>query len=161
MLSWIRKVTSELFTWIVLLDPAGAVLVHLFGFLRQHGVLQVGSVETHGKPAHTSDGKHAVTCWAKQKKSRESEFKHLHLWPSHIELVEDVFLHARGGGGRQSHHRHVGELLTQFVQPLVVWTEIMAPLGRKVKTVGSLKMAVAKNSSILRIMCRGEAGERT
>lgn len=51
----------------MLLDPAGAVLVHLFGFLRQHGVLQVGSVETHGKPAHTSDGKYAVTVGRKQK----------------------------------------------------------------------------------------------
>lgn len=41
---------SEIFTWVVLLDPADAILIHLFGFLGQHSVLQVRSVETHGKP---------------------------------------------------------------------------------------------------------------
>lgn len=40
---------TELFTWVVLLDPADAVLVNLFGFLGQNGVLEVCSVETHGK----------------------------------------------------------------------------------------------------------------
>lgn len=44
-----RKSTSELFTWVVLLDPADAVLVDLFGFLGQHRILQVCSVETHGE----------------------------------------------------------------------------------------------------------------
>lgn len=38
------------------LDPADAIFIHLFGFLGQHGVLQVGSVETHRKP-ETSAGK--------------------------------------------------------------------------------------------------------
>lgn len=52
----------------------------------------------------------------------------VHLWPSHIELVENVFLNARGGGGCQGHHRHFGELLTQFMQLFVVWAEIVAPL---------------------------------
>ena len=52
----------------------------------------------------------------------------VHLWPSHIQLVEDVFLNTGGGSGRQGHHQHVGELLTQFVQPFVVWAEIVAPL---------------------------------
>ena len=44
------KSSSELLTWVVLLDPADAVLVNLFGFLRQHSVLQVYSVEAHVKP---------------------------------------------------------------------------------------------------------------
>jgi len=38
-------------TGIVLLDPANAVLIHFLGFLGQHGVLQVGSIEAHGEPA--------------------------------------------------------------------------------------------------------------
>lgn len=53
---------------------------------------------------------------------------YVHLRPGHIELVEDVFLNTGGGSGCQGHHRHFGELLTQFMQPLVVWTEIVAPL---------------------------------
>lgn len=40
---------AELFTWVVLLDPADAVLINFFGFLGQHGVLEVCSVEAHGK----------------------------------------------------------------------------------------------------------------
>ena len=34
-----RKNCSELLTWVVLLDPADAVLINLFGFLGQHSVL--------------------------------------------------------------------------------------------------------------------------
>lgn len=34
----------------MLLDPADAILVHLFRFFGQHRVLQVCPVETHGKP---------------------------------------------------------------------------------------------------------------
>lgn len=41
----------------MLLDPVNAVLVDLFGFLGQHGVLQVCSVEAHGKPKNIEDGK--------------------------------------------------------------------------------------------------------
>lgn len=52
----------------------------------------------------------------------------VHLWTSHIELVEDVFLNTGCSGGCQGHHRHFGELLTQFMQPFVVWAEIVAPL---------------------------------
>lgn len=62
------------------------------------------------------------------KSETEPEMGHVHLRPSHIQLVEDVFLNTGGGSGCQGHHRHAGELLTQFVQPLVVWTEIVAPL---------------------------------
>lgn len=54
--------------------------------------------------------------------------EHVHLWPSHIQLVEDVFLNAGGGSGCQGHHWHLRELLAQFMQLLVVWTEIVAPL---------------------------------
>lgn len=41
----------------MLLDPADAVLVNLLGFLGQHSVLQVCSVETHGEPGNEKDGK--------------------------------------------------------------------------------------------------------
>lgn len=58
----------------------------------------------------------------------KSETEHVHLWPSHVQLVEDVFLNTGGGGGCQGHHWHFGELLTQLMQPLVIWAEIMAPL---------------------------------
>lgn len=51
----IRKDVSELFTWVVLLDPADAILVHLFGFFGQHSVPEVGSVETHGKPENIDE----------------------------------------------------------------------------------------------------------
>lgn len=54
--------------------------------------------------------------------------EHIHLRPGHIQLVEDVFLNTGGGGGRQRHHRHVGEPLTQLMQLLVVWTEVVTPL---------------------------------
>lgn len=40
----------------MLLDPADAVLVHFFGFLGQHGILQVCPVEAHGKPESILDG---------------------------------------------------------------------------------------------------------
>lgn len=46
---------TELFTWVMLLDPADAVLVYLFGFLWQHAVLEVRSVEAHGESDDTSD----------------------------------------------------------------------------------------------------------
>lgn len=54
--------------------------------------------------------------------------KHLHLRARHIELVQDIRLHARGCRGSQGHHGHFRELLTQFIQPLVVRTEVMTPL---------------------------------
>ena len=38
-------------TRVVLLDPGDAVIGHIPGFLGQHDVLQVGSVEAHGEPA--------------------------------------------------------------------------------------------------------------
>lgn len=59
---------------------------------------------------------------------KEPQPGHVHLWPSHVQLVEDVFLDAGGGRGCQSHHWHVGELLTQLMQLLVVWTKIVTPL---------------------------------
>lgn len=49
----ITKSTSELFTWVVLLDPHGALLANLFGFLGKDSVLEVCSVETHGEPKKT------------------------------------------------------------------------------------------------------------
>lgn len=59
----IRKSTSEIFTWVMLLDPVNAVLVNLFGFLGQDHVLQVCSVEAHGEPKNIVDGKcEAVGC---------------------------------------------------------------------------------------------------
>jgi len=48
---------TESFTWVVLLDPADAVLVNLFGFLGQHRVFEISSVEAHGKSENASDGK--------------------------------------------------------------------------------------------------------
>ncbi len=63
-----------------------------------------------------------------EKSETEREMEDVHLRPSHVQLVEDVFLHTGSGCGCQGHHRHFGKLLTQFMQPLVVWTEIVAPL---------------------------------
>lgn len=114
----------------MLLDPTDAILVHLFGLFGQHGILQVCSVETHGKPENILDGKFSAVLKLNSFKKSETqpEMEHVHLRPSHIQLVEDVFLNAGGGSGRQGHHWHLRELLTQFMQPLVVWTEIVAPL---------------------------------
>lgn len=98
----------------MLLDPADAVLVYFFGFLWQHGVLQVRSVETHGKPRNTLDRKYVVTVdW--KRNAFKNVIGHIHLWPSHVQLVEDIFLDTRSGGGCQSHHWHTGELLAQFM----------------------------------------------
>lgn len=124
---------NELFTGVVLLDPGDAVLINLFRFLGQHGILQVCSVETHGKPENILDGMNEFNNIKKTNlkeilREIEAEVGHVHLRPSHIQLVEDVFLNTGGGGGCQGHHRHIGELLTQFMQPLVVWPEIVAPL---------------------------------
>lgn len=54
-----------------------------------------------------------------------------HLWFEHLELVEDVLLHAGVGGGSQGHHGHGAELPAQHVQPLVVLSEVVAPLVGK------------------------------
>lgn len=59
----IRKSTSELFTWVVFLNPADAVLVNLFGFLGQHGILQVCSVEAHCKPENILDRNFTAYSW--------------------------------------------------------------------------------------------------
>lgn len=56
--------------------------------------------------------------------------EHIHLWTSHVQLVQDVFLHTGSGSGCQSHHHHFGEFLTKFIQLLVVWTEVVAPLKK-------------------------------
>lgn len=58
----------------------------------------------------------------------ETEIEHVHLRPSHIQLVQDVFLNTGGSSGCQGHHWHFGELLTQLMQPLVVRTKIVTPL---------------------------------
>lgn len=54
-----------------------------------------------------------------------------HLWLEHLELVEDVLLHAGVGGGSEGHHGHGAELPAEHVQPLVVLAEVMAPLVGK------------------------------
>lgn len=60
--------------------------------------------------------------------SRQSDTERVHLWLSHIQLVVDVFLNTGGGGSCQGHHGHLRKLLAQFVQLLVIWAEIVAPL---------------------------------
>lgn len=107
-------------------DPGDAILVYLFRLFGQHQVLQVGSVKAHGKPGNA----YKVTNSDSNPNTRTAKLdvKHVHLGPSHVQLVEDVFLDAGGGGRRQGHHRHLGELLTKLVQLLVVGAEIVAPL---------------------------------
>lgn len=113
----------------MLLDPADAVLVYLFGFLWQHAVLEVRSVEAHRKSDHTSDKENPVSsCWKTEFSTNNYKREHVHLWPCHVQLVQDVLLHAGSGGGGQSHHPHVGELLSEFVQSLKVGAEIVTPL---------------------------------
>lgn len=55
----------------------------------------------------------------------------LHLWFQHLELILNVLLHARVGGGGQSHHGNRAELLAQHIQPFVVLPKIMTPLVQK------------------------------
>lgn len=62
------------------------------------------------------------------KSKPEAESEDIHLGSTHVQLVEDVFLHSGSSCGCQSHHCHIRELLTQFMQLLVVWAEIVAPL---------------------------------
>lgn len=66
-----------------------------------------------------------------QTKGSRNVLSNSHLWFEHLELVEDVLLHAGVGGGSQGHHGHGAELPAQRVQPLVVLSEVMAPLGAK------------------------------
>lgn len=55
----------------------------------------------------------------------------LHLWFQHLELILNVLLHARVGGGGQSHHGNRAELLAQHIQPFVVLPKIVTPLVQK------------------------------
>ena len=48
------------------------------------------------------------------------------------ELGGDIGSDPRGGGGGERHHRHPGVALPQRAQPLVVWSEVMAPLRHTV-----------------------------
>ena len=52
-----------------------------------------------------------------------------------MQLVNDVGPHSWGGGGRECHHGHAGELLPQLAQPLVVGAEVVAPLADAVGLV--------------------------
>lgn len=53
------------------------------------------------------------------------------MWFEHLQLVEDVLLHAGVGSGSEGHHGHRAELPAQHVQPLVVLAEVVAPLVDK------------------------------
>lgn len=59
---------------------------------------------------------------------QQSDIRHVHLWLSHIQLVVDVFLNTGGRRCCQGHHGHLRKLLAQFMQLLVIWAEIVAPL---------------------------------
>lgn len=53
------------------------------------------------------------------------------MWFQHLELVEDVLLHAGVGRGSEGHHGHGVELPAEHVQALVVLSEVVAPLVKK------------------------------
>lgn len=46
------------------------------------------------------------------KSKPEAESEDIHLGSTHVQLVEDVFLHSGSSCGCQSHHCHIRELLT-------------------------------------------------
>lgn len=86
------------------------------------------------------------------KSKPEAESEDIHLGSTHVQLVEDVFLHSGSSCGCQSHHCHIRELLTQFMQLLVVWAEIVAPL-KDLKRWNDSKWLLLKIKAYSRIGC--------
>ena len=70
----------------------------------------------------------------------------------HVELVEYVGSHSRGGCGRHRHDRNAGKILPQLTQLLVVWAEVVSPLADAVGLVNH------KPGQFLTIMQVSESG---
>ena len=71
-MSLLEHVLWASLTRVVLLDPGDAVLVHLLGFLGQHGVLEVGSVEAHREAENQVNAQHEAV--VKPVKRRVKQF---------------------------------------------------------------------------------------